>query len=55
MRINHNISAMVGHSSLYRVGVEMNKSLEKLSPALELTALQMTPQVWQFPKTFGHR
>lgn len=36
MRINHNISAMVGHNALFRVGNDMNKSLEKLSTGLRI-------------------
>jgi flagellin len=36
MRINHNISAMVTQGSLYAVGREMSKSLEKLSTGLRI-------------------
>ena len=36
MRINHNISAMITQSSLYSVGVDMAKSLEKLSTGLRI-------------------
>jgi flagellin len=36
MRINHNISAMITQTSLYSVGQEMGKSLEKLSTGLRI-------------------
>ena len=36
MRINHNIASMITQSSLYRVNVEMGKSLEKLSTGLRI-------------------
>jgi flagellin len=36
MRINHNISAMITQTSLYSVGQEMAKSLEKLSTGLRI-------------------
>jgi flagellin len=36
MRINHNISAMITQGSLYSVGREMSKSLEKLSTGLRI-------------------
>jgi flagellin len=36
MRINHNISAMITQGSLYQVGREMSKSLEKLSTGLRI-------------------
>jgi flagellin len=36
MRINHNISAMITQSSLYSVGQDMSKSLERLSTGLRI-------------------
>jgi flagellin len=36
MRINHNISAMITQGSLYSVGKELSKSLEKLSTGLRI-------------------
>jgi len=36
MRINHNISAMITQSSLYSVGQDMAKSLERLSTGLRI-------------------
>ena len=36
MRINHNISAMVGHNSLYKVNSDMSQSLERLATGLRI-------------------
>ncbi|MBD3345619.1 MAG: hypothetical protein GF401_11205 [Chitinivibrionales bacterium] len=38
MRINHNISSMVGQGSLLRVHRDMNKSLERLSTGLRINS-----------------
>ncbi|MBN1757066.1 MAG: flagellin, partial [Chitinispirillaceae bacterium] len=36
MRINHNISSMITQNSLFSVGREMSKSLERLSTGLRI-------------------